>query len=368
MHRAVPLGAALVFAVLAVAVASRPAAAKPVRLHLFNLAPSTAYQVAVPGLAPIAVFTGVAASLVTAFDAAPGDLVGIQPVDNPDLQPPAPPSFTGLASDGAGCAVASWSPSGDPTVTGYVVSLGRVPAADGAGYEQTVEVAAGSSVRVCSLEKGMHYFAVQARNYAGMLSGYSAERSVEIVVVAVLISRFDARVTRGGVQLTWSIIADELVRGYRVYRTGPDGTERALSPDALAATESSLFDRDVVPGTTYTYVLGAIGEDGGETRSVPVTLETPALALALGQNAPNPFNPGTSIPIVLDTASRVLLRVYDVRGARVATLFDGALPAGAHVIAWDGRDARGRPVVSGTYLYSLVAGKHRLARKMQVLR
>jgi flagellar hook assembly protein FlgD len=97
-------------------------------------------------------------------------------------------------------------------------------------------------------------------------------------------------------------------------------------------------------------------------------VETPALTLALEQNLPNPFNPATTIPFVLEAASRVVLRVYDVRGALVATLYDGVLPEGRHTIGWDGRNDHGRTVSSGTYLYSLVAGNRHLSRKMLMVR
>ncbi len=52
------------------------------------------------------------------------------------------------------------------------------------------------------------------------------------------------------------------------------------------------------------------------------------------------------------------VEIYDVRGARVATLRseeDGLLPAGSHVAAWDGRTASGSRAAAGTYVARLVA-------------
>jgi hypothetical protein len=64
----------------------------------------------------------------------------------------------------------------------------------------------------------------------------------------------------------------------------------------------------------------------------------------------------------------VRVRVFDVGGASVATVFDGALGEGRHVVEWSGRDDDGRPVASGIYLYSLTVGKQTRSRKMVMLK
>jgi len=339
------------------------AAARSIRAYMFNLNPGHNYRVQLDGTDHTVPYSGAAGVADAVVDASDGSLVTFIDDGIPNLQPPAPPLFSSLDTGGPGCASAAWSPSGDPTVVGYVVSYGDDPGQ----YDRTVSASAASA-EVCMLEKGMHYFAVQCRNYAGTLSAYSAERSVNIVVVAVLISQFDARVEEHGVRLSWRVEADENILSYRVYRAGADGVEYSITPEPIAPTTLSFLDDGARAGARYTYVVAAVNEAGDEIRSFPIDVETPALTLSLGQNAPNPFNPMTSIPFVLDASTRVMLRVYDVRGALVATLFDGVLGEGTHRIAWNGRNDAGRPVSSGTYLYSLVAGKHRLARKMLMVR
>ena len=49
------------------------------------------------------------------------------------------------------------------------------------------------------------------------------------------------------------------------------------------------------------------------------------------------------------------LGIYAVDGRRVATLVDANLAAGNHQATWNGRDAFGKRVASGTYFYRLVA-------------
>jgi hypothetical protein len=66
--------------------------------------------------------------------------------------------------------------------------------------------------------------------------------------------------------------------------------------------------------------------------------------------APNPANPGTYISYDLPRATRVVLRLIDVRGRLVRTLVDSWRPGGAHRAFWDGRDDGGRSAASGVYL------------------
>lgn len=70
------------------------------------------------------------------------------------------------------------------------------------------------------------------------------------------------------------------------------------------------------------------------------------IALRLG---PNPATTATRLDLSLDRACAVRVDVLDVSGARVRTLHDGELPAGPHVLRWDGRDAGGARAAAGLY-------------------
>jgi hypothetical protein len=91
-------------------------------------------------------------------------------------------------------------------------------------------------------------------------------------------------------------------------------------------------------------------------------------SLELTGNYPNPFNPMTVISFALPAGQDVQLAVFDVRGQRVRTLVDEALPAGFHEVTWQGRDDGGRTVSSGIYFYRLIAGGESRVAKMTLLK
>jgi M6 family metalloprotease-like protein len=90
---------------------------------------------------------------------------------------------------------------------------------------------------------------------------------------------------------------------------------------------------------------------------------------ALMQNYPNPFNPSTKISYTLKTASKVVVKVFDMLGREVQTIVDAFQDAGSHNCRFDARN-----MASGVYIYQLnaypAAGGNTFtqARKMMVLK
>ena len=91
-------------------------------------------------------------------------------------------------------------------------------------------------------------------------------------------------------------------------------------------------------------------------------------AYALAQNYPNPFNPGTWLSFSLPHRSDVTLTVYDPLGREIAQLIRGQFEAGTHAVRWEGTDAEGKRVATGTYFYRLTAGAYTETRKMALVR
>jgi len=76
---------------------------------------------------------------------------------------------------------------------------------------------------------------------------------------------------------------------------------------------------------------------------------------SLAQNYPNPFNPTTTITFALPVDARVNVEVYNLLGQSVRNLLNDGRPAGYHTLAWDGTNAAGHQLGSGTYFLRLTA-------------
>jgi len=85
---------------------------------------------------------------------------------------------------------------------------------------------------------------------------------------------------------------------------------------------------------------------------------------ALKGNYPNPFNPSTKVSFVIQEAGPATIDVLDLQGHVVRTLHSGHLDAGPADVVWDGTDAAGRQMASGTYVARLRAAGRRATHKM----
>lgn len=85
--------------------------------------------------------------------------------------------------------------------------------------------------------------------------------------------------------------------------------------------------------------------------------------LALEVTGPNPFNPSTTFRYDLPKSGIVRLYVYNVNGARVATLVDGWKEAGEHHMRLDGAN-----MTSGVYFLHLNAASGIATKKIVLLR
>lgn len=89
-------------------------------------------------------------------------------------------------------------------------------------------------------------------------------------------------------------------------------------------------------------------------------------AFTLRQNYPNPFNPETRITFEVPAGwtAPVTLRVFNIQGQLVQTLFDGYAQPGQHTIPWNSHDTRGQALSSGVYFYQVRSGDFVAVRKM----
>ena len=151
----------------------------------------------------------------------------------------------------------------------------------------------------------------------------------------------------------------------------PGALLAGADPVAAVADPEAGLDEDVrvEPRDRGVIELGLILHMSGTVANEdPGADETPSTRLALSQNHPNPFNPQTKIAFSLDAPGAVSLKVYDMDGRLVRTLVDEVRTAGAHDVLWDGTDASGRRVASGSYLYRLRTGEQVLSRTMVMVK
>ena len=93
------------------------------------------------------------------------------------------------------------------------------------------------------------------------------------------------------------------------------------------------------------------------------------LEFSLGRNFPNPFNPSTVIPISLPQQSDISLKVYDMLGKEIKTIFNGNKEAGNHYFSWNGTNEINQQVAAGIYLYRLNTSEgHNFVGKMVLVK
>jgi N-acetylmuramoyl-L-alanine amidase len=85
--------------------------------------------------------------------------------------------------------------------------------------------------------------------------------------------------------------------------------------------------------------------------------------IELNQNYPNPFNPTTNISFGLPQRGEVDLKVYDMLGREVATIYSGVKAQGFHTIQFDASK-----LSSGVYLYRLNTNSGSISKKMTLVK
>jgi hypothetical protein len=107
---------------------------------------------------------------------------------------------------------------------------------------------------------------------------------------------------------------------------------------------------------------GLFPNPGEQPRRLPSTF-------ALAPNRPNPFNEITNLIFDLPRSGPVRIRIYNVLGQLVRTLFDADLPAGRYEsFSWDGTNDLRQPAASGVYFYEVSTSLGTGRRRMLLLR
>ena len=294
-----------------------------------------------------------------------------EPVCNSDGQV----FFVSIMSDSDGGAIISWCDTRDAAVSSYDVYAQRIDS-DGVCLWH----ADGDSL--CKAFRSEAEIDLATDGYGGAIVAWRDDRTVEYNIyaqritagggfVATTVSYFECVPSDEGLRLEWSISHECMAVDFIVSRRelpAGDFVELTGRPATGDGFEFAFTDDSAEPGSKYLYRVDIVEEGSRNLLFETGAVSTPATALCLYQNNPNPFNPATRIAWYLDERSHVRLEVFDAAGRRVATLVDGVREAGDHEVVWNGTGTERESVASGVYLYRLTAGKKTLTRKAVLLR
>ena len=176
------------------------------------------------------------------------------------------------------------------------------------------------------------------------------------------------------VELTWSVVDDDDLDHYRVYRN------TVLLPESLAAVPSedtAYIDTDVTEGTTYYYWVTSVDTTGSESgfadacsllvegvTAVPPAADESRPVISI---SPNPFTHTVRFAFGAGYGSSARIEVYNTNGRWVADL---PVVRGAGEVTyagWDGRDASGRRLSPGIYLVRFSIGAETSTHKVILL-
>jgi hypothetical protein len=82
----------------------------------------------------------------------------------------------------------------------------------------------------------------------------------------------------------------------------------------------------------------------------------------------NPFKSTALFRVGMGSAGPATVTVFDLAGRSVATIAEGAFPAGWHAVSWDGHDRSSHAAISGVYIVRLVAGSVVRSQRVTLLR
>jgi hypothetical protein len=114
-------------------------------------------------------------------------------------------------------------------------------------------------------------------------------------------------------------------------------------------------------------VAGATPANAQEAEQEPAPASGPA-TLAFAPISPNPSVGEAMLSFSTPRDGHVHIGVMDVQGRLVRTITDGAMPAGSHRMAWDGRDSNGHQAGAGVYFAVVRFDDHSMVRRLVRMR
>ncbi|NNJ51961.1 MAG: T9SS type A sorting domain-containing protein, partial [Ignavibacteriaceae bacterium] len=200
--------------------------------------------------------------------------------------------------------------------------------------------------------------------------GFRISDSWDFAPLPVELSSFSAVVLENGVKLEWRTETEVNNYGFEILRSTQNDNGQKIGfveghGNSNSPKEYSFTDNNAQYGS-FAYRLKQIDTDGDYEYSNIIEVDAGNIpnGFVLEQNFPNPFNPTTSIKFALGKTQNVELKVFDVLGNEVATLFNG-LADGEKVYE---TEFNAENFSSGIYFYRLETKNKVENRKMMLLK
>jgi hypothetical protein len=190
---------------------------------------------------------------------------------------------------------------------------------------------------------------------------------LEDAQLSVELNNFDAIAEDSRVTLNWTTASETNNDHFDITRDGALMGMVSTAGNGASGHSYSWTENNLTNGTEYTYTVSAVDVNGVSEElftisATPMTAAT-ITEYALHQNFPNPFNPGTSITFDLVDNGFVSLRVYNLLGQEVASLVNGTMDAGRHIVNFQADN-----LPSGLYLYRLETNGFSAQKKMVLMK
>lgn len=239
-----------------------------------------------------------------------------------------------------------------------------------------VTVSGETSVKYPDVELGRntYYWRVRSNNGA-KFSEYSEVRSFTTSIFSPELlspenNSVDITVTP---RLEWETVEGAVSYRVQIAKGFPSFVESRIVLDQTGIEGTEFLVEELEPNTRYYWHVLSEAETYESPYSPTwlFTTEDPTSVddenipseFSLEQNYPNPFNPSTLITFNIPKTSKVDLKIYDLTGREVKTLFNGLTSPGSYKVQFHSSD-----LSSGIYYYRLIADEFSEVRKMILIK
>lgn len=162
---------------------------------------------------------------------------------------------------------------------------------------------------------------------------------------------FRAYMDANVVIVKWDVRSDIVVCGVVVWRENRTGQRMIVKEWADVGIHSGECSDAAVEQGQWYYWLEWNDVEGGRHTLGPqyLSIESEKHRAQIDLVRPNPFNAETMVSYEVSRQMHVRLGVYDQMGRCIRMLVDGVVDEGAYEVEWDGKNAQGRRMPSGSY-------------------